>query len=90
MEGLPFLPGIDALSKIHSSPSSLQITAVAWEVAEESGRDIFLTASVLDSQLTCSSSLDLVAANSGAALLLEGQQNSSQVSQWPSSKEDVM
>lgn len=66
------------------------ITAVAWEVAEESGRDAFLTASVLDSQLTCSSYLDLVAANSGAALLLGGQQNSSQVAQWPSSKEGAM
>lgn len=43
------------------------ITAVAWEVAEESGRDTFLIASVLDSQLTCSSYFDLAAANSGAA-----------------------
>lgn len=66
------------------------IIAVAWEVAEESGRDAFLIASVPDSQLTCSSYVDLVAANSGAALLLEGQQNSSQMAQWPLSKDGVM
>ena len=54
---------------------------MAWEVAEESGRDTCLLASVLESQLTCSFYLDLVAANSGAVLLLEGQQNSSQMAQ---------